>query len=149
VKVRPAVEADLEELAALEQDCMAGPWKRAQLAVEVHSSYGLALVAEDEKEIAGYLLMRYLAPEGEVLRIAVAASCRGRGLGRLLLQEAITRLTPQGLTRIFLEVRPSNRSACRFYQRFGFAVFATRTRYYRNPEEDALLMQLTLHSVGG
>jgi ribosomal-protein-alanine N-acetyltransferase len=45
-----------------------------------------------------------------------------------------------GATRIFLEVRESNLGARRFYEQRGFAVTGRRLRYYRQPDEDALLM---------
>ena len=45
-----------------------------------------------------------------------------------------------GARRATLEVRRSNDIARRLYERFGFAVAGVRRGYYRNPEEDALIL---------
>jgi ribosomal-protein-alanine N-acetyltransferase len=43
-----------------------------------------------------------------------------------------------------LEVRAGNQPALDFYQRMGWLVSGRRTRYYQNPEEDAILMRFEL-----
>jgi ribosomal-protein-alanine N-acetyltransferase len=45
-----------------------------------------------------------------------------------------------GAKRATLEVRASNHSALRLYERLGFYVAATRKHYYSNPVEDALIL---------
>jgi ribosomal-protein-alanine N-acetyltransferase len=46
-----------------------------------------------------------------------------------------------GAPTIRLEVRASNLTAIRLYQRHGFLTLGRRRGYYREPEEDALQMQ--------
>jgi ribosomal-protein-alanine N-acetyltransferase len=48
------------------------------------------------------------------------------------------------LTEVILEVRAGNQPALDFYQRMGWLVSGRRTRYYQNPEEDAILMRFEL-----
>ena len=43
-------------------------------------------------------------------------------------------------TRLTLEVRPSNHGAQELYRRFGFAPEGMRKLYYRDPDEDGLIM---------
>jgi ribosomal-protein-alanine N-acetyltransferase len=43
-----------------------------------------------------------------------------------------------------LEVRAGNVAAQSLYRRFGFEVVGRRRQYYRDPVEDALLMNATL-----
>jgi ribosomal-protein-alanine N-acetyltransferase len=43
-----------------------------------------------------------------------------------------------------LEVRSSNKAARRLYERMGFSQVALRAKYYTNPIEDALLLEMSL-----
>jgi len=45
---------------------------------------------------------------------------------------------------ITLEVRPSNSGAIALYQKFGFVEAGRRKRFYRNPDEDGLILTLNL-----
>ena len=46
----------------------------------------------------------------------------------------------RGATALTLEVRPSNHGAQELYRRFGFAPAGMRKLYYRDPDEDGLIM---------
>ena len=48
----------------------------------------------------------------------------------------------RGAQQALLEVRRSNLEAQRLYKRFGFEVVGLRPRYYRDNNEDAILMTL-------
>jgi ribosomal-protein-alanine N-acetyltransferase len=45
-----------------------------------------------------------------------------------------------GARHAYLEVRASNQGAIAFYTRLGFRACGRRPKYYRNPEEDAVLL---------
>lgn len=100
--------------------------------------------AEAQAGIVGFLVTRIVADELEILNLAVDPHERRRGVGGALLDAAIEQGRRSHVRRAFLEVRESNRGAQRFYERHGFAVFGRRTRYYSDPEEDALLMTRAL-----
>lgn len=69
--------------------------------------------ARDETGIAGFCGMH----DGNIEMLFVAPEARGRGVGRQLLNHAITR---QGATRV--DVNEQNEQALGFYRRMGFAV---------------------------
>lgn len=94
------------------------------------------LVAEVDKEIAGFLVSREISGEVEVLNIAVALAHRGRGVATALLSAL-----PD--CPIFLEVRESNENARKLYTRMGFVVVGHRDEYYDDPVETALVMRLS------
>ena len=48
----------------------------------------------------------------------------------------------QATTRAVLEVRASNQAARTLYRQMGFAQISTRPKYYTNPVEDAVLMEM-------
>jgi len=78
------------------------------------------LVAESEKELAGYVEMRK-TPEGVWLNyVATAAPFRGRGVGGRLVQEALRSAGVKPGTLWQLDVFEANQTAYAWYRRLGF-----------------------------
>jgi len=46
-----------------------------------------------------------------------------------------------GTEKLFLEVREGNQAGIQLYESAGFRTFSRRKAYYRDPVEDALLME--------
>lgn len=97
-------------------------------------------VAEEDGEVAGFLVARRVASELEILNFAVRPERRVRGIGASLLGEALAWGATFHAERAFLEVRASNLAALRFYEHHGFEVTGRRPRYYSAPIEDALVL---------
>jgi ribosomal-protein-alanine N-acetyltransferase len=81
-----------------------------------------------------------LLDEGHILDVAVDPSCRGKGVGRLLVQRVLDDCRVGGASFVSLEVRVSNGAAIALYQGMGFTEVGRRKRYYRDGE-DALMME--------
>lgn len=83
-------------------------------------------VALDEDVVVGWCDVvpkpRETLRHSGVLGMGLAASHRGRGIGRALLQETIAAAAARSLTRIELVVRTDNAPAIRLYRRQGFYV---------------------------
>jgi ribosomal-protein-alanine N-acetyltransferase len=84
--------------------------------------------------------------EAEVESIVTAPEFRGRGVGGMLLVQMVKWSRELAVERLMLECRRSNESALRLYRRHGFFEDGVRPRYYRNPDEDAVLMSLPLQT---
>ncbi len=69
--------------------------------------------------------------------IAVVPAFRRQGIGRQLLDWA-HRQFPEN--EFWLEVRESNAAAIALYESAGYRQVGFRKRYYRDPEEGAVLM---------
>jgi len=93
-------------------------------------------------EMVGFLVARCAADEAEILNLAVAPESRRRGYATALAQEALREFRRQGVRRVFLEVRASNRGAIAFYEGLGFQAAGRRAAYYETPREDAVCMAL-------
>ena len=76
------------------------------------------------------------------MNLAVIELMRHKGIARALVTQALEVGLTQGAMRAVLEVRASNQAAHGLYQSLGFRSGATRPKYYTNPVEDALLMEL-------
>ena len=84
-------------------------------------------------------------PVAEILKY-IAADARREGVGRALLDAVSSWAASERAERIQLEVRAGNLGAIRFYERAGLINEGVRRGYYRDPEEDAVLMGKGLYS---
>ncbi len=78
--------------------------------------------------------------ELQIDNLAVAEQWRRRGVGRTLLEFALSRASDLGARAATLEVRSANAIARAFYEKDGFMPVGLRKRYYANPPDDALLL---------
>jgi ribosomal-protein-alanine N-acetyltransferase len=104
----------------------------------------LALVSEDDTRVTGFLIVREVAGEAEILNLAVLVAKRRRGEGAALLKTAMDELRARKVSRVFLEVRESNAAGTAFYEKQGFSKSGRRAGYYRNPDEAAIRMERSL-----
>ena len=61
------------------------------------------------------------------------------GIATLLLNTVFNFAKENNITRIFLEVRPSNIHAIKLYEKNDFKTISTRKNYYKDNNEDAII----------
>ena len=93
------------------------------------------LVARDDDRIVGYIGIEKILDEEHIINMAVHPDCRGKGIGRRLIQHI---LNDEDV--FFLEVRISNETAKNIYEHFGFKTISIRKGYYADGE-DAYVMR--------
>lgn len=123
---------------------MPAPWSDQQLQAELVAENARGWVTVDVGGIVAYAFFRLCLPECELLHLVVAPARRRRGLAEALLREALSHLLAAGCGSCLLEVRDSNEAARQLYAKMGFSQVGRRKKYYRQPVEDALLMQRDL-----
>jgi [ribosomal protein S18]-alanine N-acetyltransferase len=134
---RPATDADVDAVAALEADIFgADAWSPASVREEVTAASRQCFVAVEDGEIRGYVVVRDAGDVADLQRIAVAPAMRRRGLAAQLLR----RCDVSAYDRTLLEVRADNVAAIAFYRREGFSEIARRRTYYADGT-DAVVMQ--------
>ena len=143
VRIEPLAATELPAVAAIEAETPGG-WSAAQLAAELQRPGGWLFGARRGDETIGYLCGYTVAGEAEILKLAVAGSCRRQGVATQLMAHALAGLAAQGVERVFLELRAGNQPARQLYEKFGFGLSGVRKGYYCNPSEDALLMAKTV-----
>ncbi len=104
----------------------------------------VALIAEEDGEVVGFLVARALGPEWEIENVVVAPAARQRGGGTRLVREALELARVRGAGSVFLEVRESNAAARKLYEKCAFVASGRRNSYYHNPVEDALVYRFHL-----
>jgi ribosomal-protein-alanine N-acetyltransferase len=144
-RVRRMVSTDLDAVVEIEREVFLFPWTRGNFSDSIESGYH-CLVMEQAGEVFGYGVMTIGAEEAHLLTLSVAAGSQRKGWGERLLREFI-QIAKERLARtMFLDVRESNRSAARLYERLGFRQIAKRRGYYpaMGGREDSLVMELVL-----
>lgn len=140
---RSATQSDVPAVVEIERASFGDPWSDATFRDLLQLRHAIFLVATEGalQSISGYVIAAVVAGEGEVLNLAVAPQSRKRGLGGKLLDAGLETVRERGAREVFLEVRESNVAALALYSSRGFAALTRRTKYYRNPVEDALVLR--------
>ena len=109
----------------------------------------IALVATSEADagrVIGFVIARCATAEWEIENVVVAPEKRNRGVGIKIIRELQLQAQSAGATSVLLEVRESNLAARRLYEKLGFSQQGRRN-YYRDPEEDALLLSFSITNL--
>ena len=136
-KYFPTIEnlsAQIYELLSLAYE--ESPWTRAYILADINNENSDYFFLEEEGQIVGLLAISTIMDELEITNIAIHPDFQGQGLASFLLTEVST-----FSGTLFLEVRKSNLTAQKCYEKFGFKIYHTRKNYYDKPIEDALLMR--------
>jgi ribosomal-protein-alanine N-acetyltransferase len=149
VSIRPMMELDLPEVAAVEQHSYTFPWSENIFRDCLRVGYTCRAL-DLAGRIIGYGVMSVGAGEAHILNVCVRDEYRNLGFGRRLLEHLLERATAAGVAEAFLEVRPSNLAAIRLYQRLGFEQIGIRRGYYQAPDgrEDAIVLKRDLKTAG-
>jgi ribosomal-protein-alanine N-acetyltransferase len=133
---------DLAAIERIERRSYPTPWSRSMFAGELTKSSSVCLGAYDTEtdELVGYLIISRYVDAWHVMNIAVAPGHRGRGIATSLLERLFELTAGDGRRGYTLEVRVSNNSAIRLYEKLGFKARGIRRGYYTDNREDALIM---------
>ena len=134
---------DLPAVVALDRMSFSLPWPERSFRFEVGENLASRCwVAEVDGRVVGMLVGWLLVDELHVATIATHPDFRRQGIARKLLSFALSRAMDEGASSSFLEVRESNLGAQELYRQFGYEPTGLRKRYYRDNDEDAILMTL-------
>jgi ribosomal-protein-alanine N-acetyltransferase len=125
-------------LAALHKTAFpSAPWDARSFASLLSQPGMLALI--DER--GGFILLRMVADEAEIITIGVTTP--RQGIGRTLAQAAFAHAARRHITKIHLEVAAGNTPARTLYAALGFTQTGTRRAYYPDGS-DALTLTVNL-----
>ena len=147
--IRCATVSDLAFLREAEATCFPfDAWAEDAIFSHLKSPICGALIASIGEQPCGYLLYQAIAPEFELLRVGTLPECRGRGAGNALVCALFEKVKALGATEGFLEVRATNATARKLYEKNGYTLCGERKNYYKNPTEHAALYQISLKGDG-
>lgn len=149
---------DIGQISSMEKEFFSVPWSEASIGHYAEAGNTIFVVARSPRtvpwefddgvrnvrEVAGYAAVFCAADEGNLVSIGVKPQYREMGIARELLDICAEMAAGRGIASIYLEVRESNEAAIGLYEKTGFEKTGKRPRFYRDPEEDALLYKKTL-----
>lgn len=142
--IRKMTEEDVQSVSEIESVCFSDPWSPDTIKEGQKNRFDTWLVLLEGDTVIGFLILRIIAFEGELLRIALRPEYRGRGLAKKLMDQLVEYSIHNSVNSLFLEVRNSNETARNLYRFYGFIETGIRKNYYKNPQEDAVVMCLDL-----
>jgi ribosomal-protein-alanine N-acetyltransferase len=139
-------DANLEPILEIERASFSSPWTLEMFRWELRNSDVSAtwVLSVADGTVAAFCCAWVVLDELHINNVAVRPGFRQRGFARLLLKHVMDEAVGKGAVKATLEVRRSNTSALRLYDRLGFAVRGLRPNYYSNPVEDALILWRSL-----
>lgn len=111
-------------------------WTIGVIESELKSKSSKAFVYVDEEgAVQGFVDIKILYDEADLMHIAVTEEMRGQGIGAKLLAKAIEEAEGKAIA---LEVRMGNFKAISLYEKYDFKKKSVRKNYYHG--EDAAIM---------
>lgn len=151
--IRRMTAGDIDGVVSLAAEIPEAPqwsredYERCCVSDEAATLQRAGFVAEASGPLLGFSAGKLVAGICELESIAVVPETRGQGIGGALLEALIGWARVKGANRMELEVRASNIRAIKLYEQSGLRREGLRPAYYSSPEEDALLMGMSLRLV--
>ncbi|HQM54754.1 MAG TPA: ribosomal protein S18-alanine N-acetyltransferase [Anaerolineaceae bacterium] len=148
LRIRRMQSEDLPQVFELDRSSFSLPWPERSFRFELENNeVSRCWVAELLPESGAPLLVAMIvvwmiADEVHVATLAVSPEYRRQKIAQRLLAHTLIDAYHSGANSSFLEVRRSNQAAITLYQRFGYREVAVRRNYYKDNQEDAILMDL-------
>lgn len=134
---------DIPAVHAIDERSFSLPWPERSFKFEAtENPAARAWVAEADGRVVAMLVLWLIVDEAHIATIATHPDFRRQGIGKQLLLQALRAARTEGAKLAFLEVREGNTAAQSMYFKYGFEVTGRRPRYYKDNNEDALLMTL-------
>lgn len=144
VQIFDMTENDISFVSILEQKIFSHPWSADVWQKYCRDDANICLAAFEHGKPAGYCGVSASYETADLCRIAVDPQFRRRGVARALLTEVFDKCRERQIESVLLEVRCHNKGARLLYHEQGFQEIHIRKGYYREPVEDAVVMQLSL-----
>lgn len=138
--LRKARPSDLEAIVLLDHRVLKTNWHERLYLEEIMNKNTHFWILELEGLIVGFLAIKVIADEGEILQFAVDPDYQGQGFGSLLMDYALENLN---IMDLFLEVADSNEIARKFYKKYDFQLMRIRKNYY-GPDQNGIEMRKRL-----
>lgn len=138
---------DLSVVLQIDRQSFPLPWPERSYRFELSKNPAAHLMVADldedgQQAVIGFIGCWIIVDEVHISTLAVHPDHRRQGVGERLLLEMLDHVISKGVETASLEVRESNQAAISLYQKHGFSIEGRKVGYYRDNNEDALLMIL-------
>lgn len=117
---------------------------KSSILEDFGSNNSIYFVAKINDIIVGYIAANLLYDHIDILSVLVDNNHKRKHIASTLLSYVITYAKEKDITDILLEVRTSNLSAQKLYEKFNFDKISIRKKYYPDNLEDAIIYKLSI-----
>jgi len=151
--LRVFTPADIESVVNINRICLPENYAPYFFLDTFNSLPQSFIVAESQGRVIGYIMCRmehgfsdvrklHFAKKGHIISVAVMPEFRRMGIGRGLVEYALSALSSLSADECFLEVRISNDPAIELYNRLGFQIARTISRYYYDGSDAYVMVRV-------
>jgi len=141
IEFRDMILDDIPDVMEIECASFPTPWSEEIFAGDLeenpNSKYIVGTIGGCVVAYAGIWILNDV---GHITTIAVRTDMLRRGFGEATLIELMKLGRKSGVEKFTLEVRETNEEAIGLYEKFGFKRVGRRKNYYREINEDAIVM---------
>ncbi|TFG23609.1 MAG: GNAT family N-acetyltransferase [Promethearchaeota archaeon] len=160
ISFRQALKEDLPQILNIEKESFEEPWPEEIFNLMLKNSFIKQTnknshnfyVCEDKNNIIGYIIWEkeyfyekskdILHLVGHIINLCVKPEERRKSYGRKIIEFGLKKMIKSELNHCYLEVRESNFTARRLYERVGMRYISKLNNYYLN--EDGLVYTIEL-----
>ena len=142
--IREMTLGDLPAVLEIDRASFSNPWPERSYKYELAENPAAHLFVAERADhrVIGYLGYWLIGEEVHISTFAVHPEYRLQGIGEDMLVSALQEAAGKGAEVSTLEVRESNDPAIQLYEKLGFVTVGKRESYYRENDEDAIIMAL-------
>ena len=144
INICEATPKDLKALSLIEQQLSNRILSDSSIIEMLSSQSSTIFVAKHLNNIIGYIAFDILVDHIDICSIAVSSDHQRLKIGSKLLAHLKSFALSKDILDVFLEVRASNLSAIKFYEKNGFQKISIRKNYYKDNLEDAIIYKQEL-----
>ncbi|HSQ56773.1 MAG TPA: ribosomal protein S18-alanine N-acetyltransferase [Gemmata sp.] len=140
--IRWMIRRDLPEVMRTERACFEYSWTEDDFLRCLRQRNCIGMVAEASETISGFMIYELHKTRLNVLNFAVHPVHRRTGIGTMMVDKLIYKLTSHRRQKITLAVREKNLAAQMFFRAHGFQATKLLRDFYEDSGEDAYQMEL-------
>lgn len=129
--IRVGGYGDYHYMARIHSASFEHGWSAEEIRDLLEQGGAKAFIYDLDGSRAGFVLLRCVADECEILTVAVDETYKRKGIGRKLIEQVRLHAEREGAEKIFLEVAEDNGAARSLYAACGYAEHGRRSGYYR------------------
>ena len=144
VQVRWMVRRDFAQVLAIEEMSFEFPWTSQEFRQCLQQPNCLAMVAELDGHIVGFMV--YETPKNKILvtNMAVNPEYHRHGIARQMVQKLVSKMISQQRHKIAVAIRETNLPALLCFRALGFKVATVLKNFYEEQNEDTYVLQYRL-----
>ncbi|MDD3303823.1 MAG: ribosomal protein S18-alanine N-acetyltransferase [Clostridia bacterium] len=141
IQIREITQDDIHALIEIEKSQNIVILKKKDILddLTLNQNTSLYLCACYHNEIIGYIAAHYVVDTMDIISVVTEKNYESNGIATLLLSNIFDFAKIHEVKKIFLEVRKSNESAKKLYEKCNFNMIHTRKNYYKDNNEDACI----------